>query len=688
MSDRLQSPLMAGAATTGTVARQWRQTRWNPLRHCTPQSLARDLDSFELGWVRNAALLWEAIIDRDDMVRAVVSKRCKAIAHRPWEIVMVDDAGPEAEGHKEVLEAFFNRLTVTDCLDLNVRGGFSLLVRQMMRAQLCQYAVHEIIWQPGRELRAELRHVPLALFENTEGRLRYTGPYGQATGQELDPEGWMITVGEGLMKAISLCWMGKRLSLQDWLNFSERFGLPGVHGTTSAQLGTPEWNEFVRALEEFANNWVMASSTGSEVKLVEAGKTGDAPFKPMVDRMDAAIARLVRGGDLSTISRDNATGASLQGDESSLLEKDDCELISDHLNIHLTRKVIAMVFGPAVEPLAYIKIQPTPDQDNKAEMELDKHFKELGIPMAVADVAERYGRTLPEGSEWLVGGEQPGTAPALPASPPDLANEVNPEDQAVREALVADLAPLYEAIAGVLEASDDKELEKRLRELDGKWEEITDAVLAGESMEGAIARILGDAFVKGLDLGQMVQETVAVENAFNPQQERIPKGRPGAGRWREKMQRDLVALAKTSTATGGNEANKVQLWKVDATENSRLTKAGIQDVTDFTHTVDAYAVRHTLKNHGNAKAEETRGQVAITEQDFADVPEIIANADVIESDGLTKIGSPAIRYLKHDPRSWTTVVVEEVRTGRRELAFKSMRRMKGKIPTLNNPAAS
>lgn len=677
MSDRLQSPLMAGAATTGTVARQWRQTRWNPLRHCTPQSLARDLDSFELGWVRNAALLWEAIIDRDDMVRAVVSKRCKAIAHRPWEIVMVDDAGPEAEGHKEVLEAFFNRLTVTDCLDLNVRGGFSLLVRQMMRAQLCQYAVHEIIWQPGRELRAELRHVPLALFENTEGRLRYTGPYGQATGQELDPEGWMITVGEGLMKAISLCWMGKRLSLQDWLNFSERFGLPGVHGTTSAQLGTPEWNEFVRALEEFANNWVMASSTGSEVKLVEAGKTGDAPFKPMVDRMDAAIARLVRGGDLSTISRDNATGASLQGDESSLLEKDDCELISDHLNIHLTRKVIAMVFGPAVEPLAYIKIQPTPDQDNKAEMELDKHFKELGIPMAVADVAERYGRTLPEASEWQVGQPEPGTAPALPASPPDLANEANPEDQAVREALVADLAPIYEAIAGVLEASDDKELEKRLRELDGKWEEITDAVLAGESMEGAIARILGDAFVEGLDLGQMVQETVAVENA-NPYRDpatgKFTRGptKGGSGQTLKSQPRTSI---KEIVDLGMNEPDN-QDWfdfgSISVSEAAKLSQIEgaadikLPDITGYRRTIIASEVRKIVGKHWTDPR-------PVVPADFEELPTLLAQPPLSQRWVVRDGQLPPVleTRVNHNGKLF---VIEELRTGRRALSLLSLYR--------------
>ncbi|WP_009964065.1 phage portal protein family protein [Verrucomicrobium spinosum] len=517
MSDRHQSGLINKPAT-GNAARQWKQTRYNPLRNCTPATLSRDLDMFESGWVRNAALLWNAIIDRDDMVRTVVSKRTKAVAHRPWDIVLVEEDSPEAQSHKDALETFFNRLTVTDCLDLNVRGGFSLLVRQMMGAQMHQYAVHEIIWKPGRELQAELKFCPLYLFENTEGKLRYTGPMSQASGMELDPDGWMVTVGEGLMKAISVCWMFKKLSLADWLNFSERFGIPGVHGTTNAQIGTPEWDAFVTALEEFANEWVMASSTGSEVKLIEAGKTGEAPFRPMVDRMDAAIARLVRGGDLSTISRTDGVGASLQGEESGILEKDDCELISDTLNIQLTRQVIAYVFGPAVEPLAYIKIQPTPDQDNRAEMEIDNHFEKLGIPQSKADIAERYGRTLPDEGDDLAGeagkAQAASVAAAVTAAAPSttvLANEAPAEEQALREAVVTDLAPIYAAIAKILEADDDQDLETRLRELDGKWDEITEAVLDGEATEAALSRILGDAFVEGLNPVAITRENLATK---------------------------------------------------------------------------------------------------------------------------------------------------------------------------------
>jgi phage gp29-like protein len=503
MSDR-RNHLPSIAGTTPGIAQIWRQSRWNPLRNCTPQSLARDLDAFDVGWIRNAALLWESLELRDDMAKTVIPKRKKAVSHRPWAIVKLEDS-PEADRQKEVVEGFYNHITATDALDLNVRGDFTLLVRQMMDAQFKGYAVHEILWQPGRDLRAELKFVPLYLFENTTGKLRYTGPTGGLGGVDLEPGGWMVTCGDCLMAAISSAWMLKRLSLADWLNFSERFGLPGIHGMTDAAMGTPEWDAFVEALSKFANDWIMASSKGDEIKLIEAGKTGDAPFRPMVDRMDAAIARLVRGGDLSTISRENGVGASLQGDETDILEKDDCKQISSHLNIHLTRQVIAYTFGRQVEPLVYIEIQPTPNQDIQLEMKVDDHLKKMGVPLAVTDVAERYGRTLPGPEERLVGTP----AVAAPVTPPQrtasLANETSADEQALREAVIEDLAPLYDALAEVLQAGDDEALRGRLQDMADRWDEITDAVLRGESAESAIARLLGNAFVGGLDLSKLAE---------------------------------------------------------------------------------------------------------------------------------------------------------------------------------------
>lgn len=508
MSDRAMITGGAPARPTADVARQMKQVRFNPIRHATPASLARDLDMFDGGYLRAASLLWEKIEERDDMVRPTSLERKSTVSARKFEVV-TPVPGEEAEAHKAALEYFFNHLTVTDALDLNVKGTFSLLVEQMMSAMLNRYAVHEVIWQPGRRdakgrpaLTAELKFCPLYLFENTSGRLAYTGPLASTAGVPLDQDGWMITTGDGIMTAVSVAWMFKRLSLTDWLNFSEKFGIPGVHGTTNAPKGTPEWNEFVNALERFANDWIMASATGSEVKLIEVGKSGDAPFSPMVERMDRSITILMLGSDLATLSRENGTGASLQGASTERRLARDCERVSSTLQVELSRKVIAMLFGEGVEPLAYVQIPPPKSQDVKQDIAVDEHLAKHRVPQSVEDMAERYGRTLPDADERLIGADAPDFTALQNASESLDAREL------FADALRADLQPVRRAIATVLQARDDGEARDALAQLHSRWPNILAAVMAGDSVGTAMDRILGASFVEGLDLASVAAQAL------------------------------------------------------------------------------------------------------------------------------------------------------------------------------------
>ena len=445
------------------LARRVREIRFNPLRIATPTYLANALDAFHAGYLREAAYLWDIIEERDDMAKTAIPKRKKSVSRRPWEIVVMEDT-PAAQAHKEKLEAFFDNITVTDATDLNVKGGMRLLIKQMMNAQFQKYAVHEIIWKPGVDLRAELKYCPLWLFENRRGRLGYIGAEYLTEGTLLDDDGWMITCGDGLMEAISVCWMFKRLSLQDWMNFSEKFGVPGIHGETPAAKGSPEWDAFVDSLENFANDWVTATTTGAKINLIEVGKTGDAPFAPMVERMDRSIAALCRGADLSTLSRDNGAGASLQGDEANMLEEDDCELMSEVINLHLTRQIIAYFFG--TEPLAYFQLTPPTNQNVEQDIKVDKHLKEMGVPQSKQDIAERYNRTLPDDDEELVGQPAEAAPAALPNAQPANGDHafLDAAQALLANARVEDMEPLRAELAEIIAIENAQEQDRRLAE--------------------------------------------------------------------------------------------------------------------------------------------------------------------------------------------------------------------------------
>ena len=373
------------------------RSRFNPLRGLTPQLLSMYLDNFLLGFVAYAALVWDQIEKRDDVIRNVASKRKKAVAKLKRQSLQREDS-PEAEAHAEALDDFYNNMTVVNALDENETGGFSLLVRQMMDAVGKYYAVHEIVWDPRPDLlTAELRFVPLWFFENRSGRLQFLKiPLGGANGEPLEEGGWMITKGDGIMEACSIAYMFKNLPLKDWVSYSDKYGTPGVLGQTNAAKGSEAGDALKAAVAAFGQNWggVIYGSDGKikePISLITARGEGTLPFPALVERMDRALASLWRGSDLSTISADNQ-GASVQAEESDILLQDDAAMIGETLELYIDRWVIWQKFG--TRPLAYSKIIVPESKNVDLDLKIDELLLKAGARMGERERMEHYGRPL------------------------------------------------------------------------------------------------------------------------------------------------------------------------------------------------------------------------------------------------------------------------------------------------------
>ena len=79
---------------------------------------------------------------------------------------------------------------------------------------------------------------------------------------------------------------------------------------------------------------------------------------------------------------------------------------------------------------------------------------------------------------------------------------------------------------------------------------------------------------------------------------------PAFARAKSELQK-LAELAHTATNTN----KTVDIAKVTPEQAALLSGEGLPVTASFTHTADLYAVRHALKNHGDAKRELARGQL-------------------------------------------------------------------------------
>lgn len=380
-------------------ARQALQSRsLASLRDLSPERLACALEAFDLGYLRDAALIWQKVRDRDDTALPVIEKRELETALLDWEIVPLDDSA-EAAADQAALAAAYNSLVATDALDLNKRGGVTLLIKQMMHAIGHRYAVHELVWQPAAPaLTAEFRFTPLQFFENTAGRLRFLATDSAITGEELEEAGWMVTCGPGLLEATSIARLFKQMPLKSWVAFCDKAGMPGLHGEIDAAEGSEQWERFRDALASFGEDWALVTSRNARITPIDLKPTGELPHPPLVDRMDRAIARIWRGGDLGTLSKEGAAvGSNPQQAETGIFAAADAKLISETLQHYFDRWVIHYRFGRA--PRAYFQLKVPTAIDHDLELRIDDALIRWGIPRSQADLLKRYARPAATASD-------------------------------------------------------------------------------------------------------------------------------------------------------------------------------------------------------------------------------------------------------------------------------------------------
>jgi hypothetical protein len=385
------------------------QTAEVPIRGLTAERLARALEDFRRGYLRDAAVLWQEIRERDDTTLSVTEKRELDAALLDWEILPVDDS-PEAVQDKEALEAAYDGLCVTDALDGNKRSGVSGLIRAMLHAIGHKWAVFEIVWDPsGADLTAEFRFVPLQFFENTLGRLRFLSSEAAYQGEDLEEGGWMVVCGPGLMKATSIAYWIKRAPLQAWAILCDKFAVPYLHGESAASPGSKEWNDFRDALAAFASDGAVITSPGAKISPIEISGA-EAPAESLVDRADRGITRIWRGADLGTMSQaGQAVGSNPQESETDILSAADALMVSETLNYYFDAQVIMARFGR--KPKAYFKLKPRTKLNQELQLKIDDALIRWGVPRGKKDLMESYGRAEPDSTDELVESAAPAADP-------------------------------------------------------------------------------------------------------------------------------------------------------------------------------------------------------------------------------------------------------------------------------------
>ena len=494
---------------TPSMVEQYMRSRMASPIDLTPEKLRSQLDAFDRGWLRPLAQTMEQIKQLDDLLPVLSFKREVCPAVHGWEVLTTNDSA-EAKRHKKALEDFYNNVRCVNAVDEDEQGEMSLLLRQMMHAVGYRYAAHEInLIDYGSFISGEFRYVPLQFFERRTGRLRFCPSLADYDGIPLEPGRWLVTVGQGIMRSCSIAYYYKHQPLRDWLIYCAKHGMPGTAGKTSAQPGSDQWKAMERAVAQFAAEFAAVMSKDDTIEAIDLTASGNIPHPALVDRMDRALTILWRGGDLSTMSstQGEGRGASLMGDEMEVLDAADCMMLSEALRMYVDRPLIQRRFGRA--PLAYISIRTGTKSDTKQELETDKTLHELGVPLSLNGIYERYNRAAPKNAADAIAKWQPipGTLETtLEAEAPAAANEAaeqpDPVPAAARSAIALavahDIQPAADRLVNLLETTPDADLLSALKNFQtSELPELAAAALNNPASENDFLTLYAATMEKG-----------------------------------------------------------------------------------------------------------------------------------------------------------------------------------------------
>lgn len=135
---------------------------------------------------------------------------------------------------------------------------------------------------------------------------------------------------------------------------------------------------------------------------------------------------------------------------------------------------------------------------------------------------------------------------------------------------------------------------------------------------------------------------------------------------------DVRRYARRALGNGG-DAVVQPVWTIGPvpTERAAAFRPHLEaDVSLYDFSIDQDAVEHVLKEHGNAKIESSRGQQAITDEDYAMLPTVVSNGEWSAAGKSWRTGHPVISItLRVGNREYEASF--ERRKGRKTLALSS-----------------
>lgn len=331
-------------------------------------------------------------IERDPLAHSVLQKRKLGLIQRDWK---VEPGGKRGQDKKaaELAERVFNG---------EWGLSFDKVCLDLQDAILKGYAVAEIIWgiRDGLMVPVEIKPRNQRRFVfGLDGSLRMLNRENSWTGIDLPGRKFIVhrfgdklgdPYGRGLGHQLYWWCFFKRLGVQFWLTFAEKFGTPTVVGKVPITMSSPEEDILLEKLENIAQQTAMTIPDDAVVEFLEASRSGQVTYPELVEYCDRMITIAVLGETLTT-SEGNAGSRALgqvhQGVKDEIIDAD-ADLLSASLNGQLLTWLTELNFPDAVPPRVW---RPRPSEEEAGAKLLQEKVKAADLVLGHLIAMRRAG---------------------------------------------------------------------------------------------------------------------------------------------------------------------------------------------------------------------------------------------------------------------------------------------------------
>ncbi|MCH9853389.1 MAG: DUF935 domain-containing protein [Alphaproteobacteria bacterium] len=316
----------------------------------------------------DATLFWQRAMQsrKDAQVMACMQQRIYHAVALPYRVMPADDS----DDAKQIAD--FTR-KILHRLDMDK------ITEQMLWARYYGYAVAEIIWQQKHNhitIEAIKPRHPQYFDFDAHGKIHIKNQFGKPVDLP-EKKFWHVTSGgicadqprgEALAEWLYAPVKTKNDAMEQWQIFLEKYASPTIIGKyPAARIRESEKTALLEAAANLRRDTAAVIPDSMMLELLEAKRTGNGEYHPLIAHCNASIAKLILGQTMTTDEGGSYAQANVHDRVKNRLILADCDLICESF----TRQVITWLcewnFGDDDVPIPYLTRHFAPMPDNTKE---------------------------------------------------------------------------------------------------------------------------------------------------------------------------------------------------------------------------------------------------------------------------------------------------------------------------------